>query len=135
MKYLYIFFITVFFTACVEPFEKDYYERISKIKFPNKYKVLENFDNGEWLIATVLSVDSIELKEFVLKNEFDTVSDIMMLNFFSNSGLTKYPFVLDSTSKIYYIRKSINKNDITYIADLTKNILWAEISYPDYGGQ
>ena len=31
--------------------------------------------------------------------------------------------------------KSENKNNWTYLADLNKNKLWAQISYPDAGGQ
>lgn len=135
MKYLYIFFCSMFLTACFEPFEKDYYERITNIKFPSNYKVLETFDNGEWLTATVFAVDSMELRRFVLNNKFDTVSDITLLHFWGNAQLSHYPFVLETNSNIYYIRKNRNKNHFTYIADLTKNMLWAEISYPDFGGQ
>lgn len=34
-------------TGCEDSYENDFYERVTGIKFPKDYQVLETFDNGE----------------------------------------------------------------------------------------
>jgi hypothetical protein len=138
MRQTLIFIVTILLISChsiSDSFEKGYYEKISGIKFPDDYKVLETFDNGEWLTGTVLKIDNATLRNLVADNRFDTLQNSKDLHFLSNSYLNKYKAEFDGTKNIFYLSKSRDKNNWTYIADLKNNILWTEISYPDSGGK
>ena len=138
MRYIPIIIFTLFFSSCFDKnldFEKEYYERITGIKFPDKYKVLDAFDNGEFLTGAVFQFDSITMKNFIIQNNFDTLKD---LDFhFINIGLFDKKFQPKRTTNSFFfiIWKSKEKNNWTYLADLNTNRLWTEISYPDWGGQ
>ena len=138
MRQSLIIILTFFLSSCFDdriPFEKDYYEKISGIKFPDKYEVLETFDNGEWLTGTVFKIDSSTLIKFVSNNHFDTLKNIQDIHLLSDGYFTKNKLDLTNLNDIYFINKSKNKKDWRYVVDLNKKILWAEISYPDWGGQ
>ena len=138
MRKILIFIVTILLCSCIsigDSFEKSYYEKISGIKFPDNYKLLETFDNGEWLTGTVLMIDNATLKNFVADNLFDTIKSTNELHFLSNSYLKEYKAEFHGITNIFYLSKSRDKNNWTYIVDLNKNILWTEISYPDYGGR
>lgn len=128
-----LFFLSSCFDSKIK-FEKSYYEKISRIKFPGEYKVLEAFDNGEWLTGTVFKIDSLSLRKFITDNQFDTLKNIQDIHLFSENYLIKYKPNITSTHNIYYVSKSAGKNNVIYVADLNSNILWTEISYPDWGG-
>jgi len=55
-----IFIIASLIHSCsvAESFEKEFYERVSGIKFRDRYKLLESFNNGEWLASVVLKIDN-----------------------------------------------------------------------------
>jgi hypothetical protein len=131
---LIVIFLSNILLACEIQFDKDYYEKVSGIKFPDKYKVLETFDNGEFLTATVFEIDSITLVEFIKKNHFDTPQNLTDLTSFSQSVLKNHKPIFTSTKNIYLLRKSKDKNHWNYFADLNQKKLWAEISYPDWSG-
>jgi hypothetical protein len=138
MRHVLIFISVLLLTSCFGnnlSFEKDYYERISGIKFPQKYEVLEAFDNDEWLTGIVLKVDSLTLRDFVVNNHFDAAKNLQDFHLYSTNCLTSQRPNFTSTNNIYFITKSLNKNNWTYVADLNSKRLWAEISYPDWGGQ
>ncbi len=121
-------------TACFQNgvgFERDFYERVSRIKFPTKYKVLETFDNGEWLTGTVLRIDSSTLSDFVVCNHFDTLHSLNKLHLFSQAYLVQNKLILTNTNNVFFLTRSQDKNEWTYIADLNSRRLWAEIIYPD----
>ncbi|WP_153799359.1 hypothetical protein [Foetidibacter luteolus] len=115
-------------------FEKDYYEKVTGIKFPSKYKVLETFDNGEWVTAVVLSIDSSALMSFVKTNHFDTMKAVSDLNLMGFRNFKSQKPDFNSKQGIFFINKSKNKNDWIYVADLNENKLWAEVRYPDFAG-
>jgi hypothetical protein len=138
MRQTLIFIITILLFACHsigDSFEKGYYEKISGIRFPDDYKVLETFDNGEWLTGTVLKIDNATLRNLIAVNRFDALQSPRDLHFLSNSYLKEYKVEFDGTKNIFYLSKSRDKNNWTYVADLNTNILWTEISYPDWGGR
>jgi hypothetical protein len=138
MRHFLIIILTFFLSSCFYnnlKFEKSYYEKISGIKFPEKYEVLEAFDNGEWLTGTVLKIDSLTLTKFVIDNHFDTLQNLNDIHLFSDSYLGKNKPDLSSTKNVYYISKSEHNNNWVYVVDLNRGRLWAEISYPDWGGK
>ena len=138
MRYFLIIISTLLFSSCFDnqiKFEKEYYERITHIKFPEKYIVLETFDNGEFLTGTVFKMDSVTLLNFIIENHFDTARSYLDTHIMSEYYLKANKPTFNSTDRIYFIRKSEKKINWTYVADLKSNRLWTEISYPDWGGQ
>lgn len=138
MRQILIFILTIVLCSCFsigDSFEKSYYEKISGIKFPDNYTVLETFDNGEWLTGTVLKIDNSALRNFVADNHFEPLKTLNDLHFLSNSFLQDYKAEFRETKNIFYLSKSSDKNNWKYVADLNNNILWTEISYPDWGGK
>jgi len=138
MRQSIIFIVSILLCSCFsdsDSFEKEYYEKVSGIKFPEDYKVLETFDNGEWLTGTVLKIDNIILKNFVAENGFDTLKNVNDLHFLSNSYLNDYKAKFTETKNIFYLSQARDKNSWTYVVDLNTNILWTEIRYPDWGGR
>ncbi len=137
MRHFIIIILITWLTSCNNgnSFEKGYYEKVSGIKFPAEYKVLETFDNGEWLTGTVFEIDNATLKKFVIANHFDTLQNLNEIHLISNNYLTRHKANFKTIQNIYFVRKSVNKNNWTYVADLGDNKLWTEISYPDWGGQ
>src|SRR5258706_8060784 len=74
-----VFCISLFcFYSCGQStwFEKDYYKRTSHIKLPDRYEILETFDNGEFLTGTVFRIDSITLVNFIKSNHFDSLQEL-----------------------------------------------------------
>lgn len=138
MKYFSIIIVTFILTSCFDEkneFEKDFFEKTTRIKFPKNYTVLEAFDNGEFLTGAVLQMDSLILQKFVNENHFDTASSFLDIQTISENFLKDNKPVFTSIDNVYFIRKSIQKVHWIYIADLNTKRLWAEISYPDWGGQ
>jgi hypothetical protein len=133
-QFLILVFLSNILASCEIQFEKNYYERISGIKFPAKYKVLETFDNGQFLTATVFEIDSLTLLKFIKENNFDTLRNLGDLTMFSESVLKKYKPAFTTTTNIFVIRKSKDKNHWNYVVDFNQRKLWAEISYPDWNG-
>ena len=132
-----LFCISLFcFYSCGQSiwFEKDYYERISGIKFPANYEILETFDNGEFLTATVFRIDSIELLNFIKTNHFDSLQNLRDAQLLSERYFTNNIPHFTSTKNLFIAWKTEDKVDYKYIVDLNTNKLWAEIRYPDWGG-
>lgn len=129
-----IILLSSILSSCGIYFDKEYYERISGIEFPAKYKVLETFDNGEFLTATAFNIDSLTLKKFIKENHFASPQTLTDLTSFSQSVFKKNKPIFTSTKNVYVLKRSKEKNHWNYIADLTQQKLWAEISYPDWAG-
>jgi len=137
MRHIFTIILTLLLTACFDnniKFDKEYYERTTRIKFPKNYTVLETFDNGEFLTGTVFQMDSLTLRDFISENQFDIVTNHFETRMMSENYLTKNKPVFSSTKDLYFLRKGEQKIYWTYIADLNSKRLWTEISYPDWGG-
>ena len=138
MRHITIIILALLLNSCFDntiQFEKEYYEKTTRIKFPKNYTVLESFDNGEFLTGTVFQIDSLTLRNFVNDNHFDTVSNYLDTHIISENYLTKNKPLFSTTRNVYFIRKNDQKINWTYIADLNTKRLWTEISYPDWGGK
>ncbi len=88
----------------------------------------------EWLTGTVFKVDTATLRNFTRAYHFDTLYNLRDIELSSRYYLHSHKPAFTSTKNIYFIRKSQEKNNWTYVADLNSGTLWAEIWYPD-GGQ
>lgn len=132
--------LPILFVSCfggADPFDKTYYEKATKATFPAKYKVLETFDNGEFLTGAVLELDSLALRHFIVQNHLDTLRDRLGL------GLIQWGVPYFKTERpefknnelLFSVSKSVGKMNWTYIAEPEKDKLWAVINYPDWSGQ
>jgi len=102
---------------------------------PSKYDVVESFDNGEYLIITSLKVDSLELFEFIKRNNFRLPpNDMWVPKMKGENLLEKVKPPQKSNSSVYFLRGEKGKNNWLYIVDVKEKLMWAEISYPDWGG-
>lgn len=118
-------------------FEKDYYEKVTKIKFPAKYKVVATADNGEFVTITIIDLDKKDCRKFIAENKFERWD---MNNAFPYEGLS----LLGSNYRIFPDTKSYFANykskvpgltGWTYVIDTLTCRLYAEIEYPDMGGK
>lgn len=139
MKHLIIFSFLSVLCACSSNlgFETNYYEQITKIKFPEKYKVVATADNGEFVTITIIDVDKETCKKFVSDNNFKSIDEKYPPNL---GGLifledTVYQELPDTkTFLIRQVSKEPGQVGWTYLVDTTMGRLYCEINYPDWGG-
>lgn len=134
MRYL-IVLIILLLGSCVDRFyEKEYYERISSIRIPSTAKVLESVDNGEYYTGTTFRLSDDGLHEFLKANQFISCGKRVELLFCSNALFKGHKPDLDNAEGLLFTTGVKGKNSWLYIVDTTKRLLWAEIQYPDWGG-
>jgi hypothetical protein len=136
MKIFALIILTFLLISCDNQidFDKNYYERISGIKFPKKYSVIETCDNGEFATTTSFRIDSIMLQEFSKTNHFDTVKYPFYLFFMGSNSLKRQKPGLKNKATLLYVSGHSKKNTWLYIIDTKQKMLWVEIQYPDWGG-
>ncbi|HTF28964.1 MAG TPA: hypothetical protein VK625_08975 [Flavitalea sp.] len=137
MRTLIILILVTLYWSCIflgQQFEKDFYERISGMKFPKEYDILETYDNGEFYTTTSLKVDSTLLLKFISDYKFDTLTRLYPSHFLGEGVLKKDKPILSDSSTLFYTAGAKGRNSWLFIADLKKGILWAEIQYPDFAG-
>jgi len=135
MRYLQVTILLLLFSSCFDRnsgFDKKFYEEVTGIKFPLKYKVLDTYDNGEFLTGTIFQFDSTTMKSFVTQNHFDTLKETNFHFFNINLFDKKFQPQKKERSIFLIIWKSKGKRNWTYLADVNTNRLWTEINYPDW---
>ena len=135
--YTNIILTIIILTSCFQPeqqFDKYFYENVTGIKFPTKYKILETFDNGEFVTGTVFLIDSLILIDFIRLNGFVRWKEGFPAPLMSGSYLQSEKPNFKNRKDIYCVFKSKGKNDWLYVIDIKVNKLWAEIRYPDWSG-
>jgi hypothetical protein len=140
MKQFLLIISLIYFASCKLGYEadKEFYEKISGIKIPDNYKVLENIDNGEFVTATVFQMDTATINQFAKANHFDTTIIsmpswqflVISKNYFNTY---KPDFKRSDVVLVNYGDKG--KNSWQYVIDTKTKRLWVEIQYPDLGGQ
>jgi hypothetical protein len=113
-------------------FEKEYYERISEVRFPDHFTLVESIDNGEFITLAVL-VLAEKGNHFVRQYPFKPLSSGWVpplgLAYLSPS-LRQLP---DITKMLEYAG-STKQNSWRYLIDTTTGRLYCEIQYPDMSG-
>jgi len=135
MRYVQIIIFLLLFSSCFDGdrgFEKEFYEKVTGIRFPRNYKILDTYDNGEFLTGTVFQFDSTTMRNFIAQNNFDTLRGASF--HFINVNLFDKEFQPQQTQRsvLFLIWKSKGKHNWTYLADVSTNRLWTEINYPDW---
>ena len=128
--------VLLFVTSCSPDifYEKEFYERISSIKIPETFRVIESVDNGEFVTATTFRCDREKLKEFAGIFDFKPWGDRNSLRMLASPYLTKQKPDLEYKNGYLYHTGTNGKNGWLYVIDMEKGILWAEIHYPDAAG-
>jgi len=134
MRYLIVFLILLLDSCADRFYEKEFYERISSIRIPTTAKVLESVDNGEYYTGTTFRLSENGLHDFLKANQFIPCGKRVELLFSSNALLRGHKPDLDNAVGLLFTTGVKGKNSWLYIVDTTKRLLWAEIQYPDWGG-
>jgi len=132
---LVIFCIVCLLQACKKSYNNEYYERISGIKIPITASVIETFDNGEFLTVTSFQVTTKEIKELTSQNHFEPVDGSFVPGFMGSNFLKAASPAKSDLNKCLMIGGENGKALFTYVLDTSKQLLWAEINYPDWGGK
>ncbi len=114
-------------------YERAFYEKISGIHIPKFSKHLESFDNGEFWTAASFRISNDSLFEFIRTFNFKLDSSIYKPKMFSETSF-KLERLESFSNKYVYNYGTKGKNSWIYIIDPDRSILWAEIQYPDWGG-
>lgn len=133
-KNLIIIYLILFFLLSCSSFDKEFYERITGIKFPKGIELIETYDNGEFYATTSFKVDSLILRQFISKHKFDTLKKIYPSQFLGEHSLEKELPDFRNFDNKFYVTGTKGKKSWIYIVDLNKHILWAEVQYPDMAG-
>ena len=146
MKNRLLFSLTIFLSCCIGTtsnyFEKDYYEKTTKIEFPKDYEVVTSIDNGEFFTITILDLSKSDCKKFILDNKFEVLykdtnsvlkdfpPDLSGLNWL-DSSYRKMP------DKNLLVREKSFENGTgwTYYIDTITCRLYCQINYPDKEGR
>lgn len=144
MKNILFFSIAIILTSCLGitnySFDKDYYERTTKIKFPDDIKVVATADNGEFVTITIIDLNKSDCKKFIQDNKFETLykdTNSVFKHFTPDLiGLawldSKYRSL---PGKNLLVREmSFEKGTgWTYYIDTLTCRLYCQINYPDWG--
>jgi hypothetical protein len=135
MKYLKLCLLLLI-SCSSKSFDKDYYERITKIEFPNNYKIIATADNGEFLTFTILDLDKSSCKDFAADNKFVPVDQAFPINLMGLHLLdTSFAKPLNPKSLLErYVFKQKGKVGWVYLLDTITCRLYCQIEYPDFGG-
>ena len=136
MRKIYVLYCIWFFSfaSCTTFYDADYYEKSSGISIPGSSRVIESHDNGEWCTITSFLLNKEEMKKFILTYKFEWVQDFIPTVFGSWMLKKEFPDT-DVINRLYHLNVSRNELHSSYLIDTAKRILWASISYPDWGGQ
>lgn len=120
--------------SCGLTYDRAFYEKITDIVIPKSSNIIETFDNGEYYTITSFKLDIVDLKEFLLTNNFKTVEQNWQPTIFGVSELKQEKPKVGFADCVHVAGKK-GKNDWLYVVDTSRRILWAEVRYPDWGGK
>lgn len=120
--------------ACGQAYDKGFYERISEIKIPENASIIETVDNGEFMTVITFKVTPSDMAELHRKYNFEAVDGSFVPDFLGDNILKgPKPANRDLNKCLMKIRQK-GKTTAVYVMDTSKQLLWAEINYPDWGG-
>lgn len=134
LRYTLLFSICILSYSCGVDYDKAYYERVSGIKLPHSVQPLESFDNGEFYTVTSFTLPANDLRTLVNKYDFEGIKGNYRPTVFGADNLKEERPDENNLSDYVYTMSSNGKLHSTYLADTVKHLLWASISYTDWGG-
>lgn len=115
-------------------YDKEYYEKASGIKLPETAQSIESFDNGEFYTITSFKLSSGDMHSLIKQYAFKGIEKNYRPTLFGVNNLKKDRPKEDLFANYVYLMRSKDKLNSTYLIDTVKNLLWASITYPDWGG-
>lgn len=104
------------------------------MKVPESSSLIESFDNGEFATITSFKLEPEDMRRMIREYQFEPVSGYRPALFCIGDLKKERPTEGQMTG--YYFRLKSNKEvHSNYVIDTTRRILWASISYPDWGGR
>ena len=132
--YILVFCVSVFISSCGVSYDKDYYERASGIKLPSSARPIESFDNGEFYTLTSFRIPADDMRSFIRTYAFEGITRSYRPTVFGAEDLRREKPAEKDFANCVYSMRSNGKLNSTYLADTVRGLLWASISYPDWGG-
>ena len=120
--------------ACGPDYENDFYKRISGITIPPAASLIETVDNGEYITVTSFKMTASDILNFSKKYDFEPVDGSYVPGFFGNSFLKGPKPEKNDLNNCFMKIGQKGKTGFVYVIDTARNILWAEINYPDWSG-
>lgn len=115
-------------------YQKSYYQKVSGIRIPQASSVLESYDNGEYWTATSFRLNKDSLTQFIRDFSFHINDSSLYKPVMFGESMFKIERLDGSTIRYLYNYGTKGKNSWLYIIDTARSIMWAEIQYPDWGG-
>ena len=134
LYYILLFSICTFSFSCGVEYDEKYYEKASGIKLPDSVQPIESFDNGESYTITSFKLPANDMRILVNQYAFEGIKRNYRPTVFGADNLKKERPEENNLSNYVYFMRSNGKLHSTYLADTVRRLLWASISYPDWGG-
>jgi hypothetical protein len=145
MKNIFLFSFSIFVAGCFgvssSSFEKDFYEKTTKINFPKDYEIIASIDNGEFLTITILDLSKADCKKFIKDNKFEKLYKDTTTILKSISPSLNGLYLLDSAYRKLPDRNLLvrdeqfeNGTGWNYYIDTLTCRLYCQINYPDKEG-
>ena len=130
-----VIFGVILLQSCGSAYDKNYYERISGIKIPVTSSLIETYDNSEFVTVTSFKMTPLDIVELSNNYHFEAVDGSFIPDFFGNHFLKGAKPENSNLNKCLMKIGQKGKATSVYVIDTSKNILWAEINYPDWSGK
>lgn len=115
-------------------FEKEYYEKVTNIKFPKNYKVIASADNGEFVTITIIDLSETDCKKFSTDNKFEPIEDKFPQDLIGVGYLDSVYRQIPDNNKLLRNWGNNKKTNWIYLLDTTTCRLYCQIDYPDWAG-
>ena len=122
----------ILLVSCGNNFEKDSYERITNIKFPDHYKLVGTADNKEFITITILDLGRDDCNKFMKANNFEPMADQclpLVQKWISDLNLP----LPEDRSQLLSRCGNDDKYRWTYLLDTAACRLFCQIKYPGMG--
>ena len=110
-----------------------YIERTSAIVFPEKTKILSEYDSGDGILIMVLHIPNEEVSGFLSRYRFVSPGAKTYTDFFAKN--LSYNFRMSKEERRNYAMKGRNKtNTWHFVLNVESSELWCLVGYADMAG-
>lgn len=137
LTYFLLIFATILLASC-GGFDEEYFEKNSRIKLPEGYKVIEFVDDGEITALAKIQLPKDKVETFISSNGLEPLAQGKFTVLSIRFGLLGNNKETDTDipgRNSYLIKDCGECNCWEYVVDKDTGILWAQIDYPDNGGK
>jgi nitrous oxide reductase accessory protein NosL len=114
---------------------QEYFQSVSSIVFPEGAEMTVCVDNLEWTVQAVFQLPDQDIEEFIVKNDFQPVTNSDAPDSFSFFLLPEVHRQFPDADNLYAAIGSTDRElNWYYLLDKKSGRLWAQINYPDRSG-